>query len=942
VTIHSFVTIAVPFYVAQAESVEGCLDRFGNPLRQQFAERLDAAAFVHFMSINVVRHDGGKTAHLLIEITADGTAEDAIDKFAAALDEPLREALAAANVNPGSSLVKFLSSHCCPVGQGWFSRPGLNFDGTPGHSVTRIRKEHELAQTIGGFLATMRPEPSALATLERVRAKLWADESAKWAFVPEPTPLLGDMPPSGPKTILTILWSAVVTLLWPLVLVSLAAFALIWWLGSWSLGGFATALLVGLVVILAQLGAIYAVLRRKESTDVPEDITPPAQLVEEIMKRESFGAQNHLAAASLMKPGWFRRLTLRAGLWFAGQLAVHFSAPGRLGTTSVIHFARWVLLPRTNQLLFMSNFDGTWERYLEDFIELAARGVTGIWSNTVGFPKTRNLLFGGATDGDRLRRWTRRQQYPRRIWYSAYPRLTVPRVRTNAAIRQGIASARTEQQAADWLSCFGSSPCPADGLRVTEIPTLVFGGLRRLAHSECLFIELADDVPQARAWLSSIEAHISYGDHLSEDAALAVGFSQSGLRKLGLKEDHLATFPAAFQHGNAAPWRSRALGDVETNAPERWIWGGPSAPIDAVMILYTKTADELDTRCEARRAEIENRGHRVVHSMRLAEVPPKPELVREPFGFVDGISDPMIRGVRNWKSERYRNHLVHPGEFVLGYPDNLGFLPSSPTVPAGDDPHHLLPAAASAASGQRPAFSPPCATDPKDFGRNGTFLVVRQLEQDVDGFCDFVDRTAKAFAASDDPRVPFKSVPELREWIGAKLVGRWRQDGTSLVRYPHKPGGTQADNDFLHGEEDPNGLRCPFGAHVRRANPRDSFVPGSPSQLAISNRHRILRVGRKYDPQENLTKPGLIFMCLNADIERQFEFVQETWVLAKSFHGLESEADPVLGRCSGNDVFTVPTPSGPLCLKDLRDFVTVKGGGYFFMPGRASVRWLCQ
>ena len=65
-------------------------------------------------------------------------------------------------------------------------------------------------------------------------------------------------------------------------------------------------------------------------------------------------------------------------------------------------------------------------------------------------------------------------------------------------------------------------------------------------------------------------------------------------------------------------------------------------------------------------------------------------------------------------------------------------------------------------------------------------------------------------------------------------------------------------------------------------------------------------------------------------------------MLAKSFHGLESEADPVLGRCSGNDVFTVPTPSGPLCLKDLRDFVTVKGGGYFFMPGRASVRWLCQ
>jgi deferrochelatase/peroxidase EfeB len=148
------------------------------------------------------------------------------------------------------------------------------------------------------------------------------------------------------------------------------------------------------------------------------------------------------------------------------------------------------------------------------------------------------------------------------------------------------------------------------------------------------------------------------------------------------------------------------------------------------------------------------------------------------------------------------------------------------------------------------------------------------------------------------------------------------------------------DNDFLFGEEDPEALRCPYGAHIRRANPRDSFDPGSKEQIEISNRHRLLRVGRFYDPKPS-EKPGLLFMCLNGNIERQFEFIQQTWLDSPSFHGLSGEQDPLVGgdskSCTG---FLIPSRDGPVRLKPLRRFVTTLGGGYFFLPSKRLLQFL--
>jgi deferrochelatase/peroxidase EfeB len=217
---------------------------------------------------------------------------------------------------------------------------------------------------------------------------------------------------------------------------------------------------------------------------------------------------------------------------------------------------------------------------------------------------------------------------------------------------------------------------------------------------------------------------------------------------------------------------------------------------------------------------------------------------------------------------------------------------------------------------------------------------VRQLEQDCDRFRDFLKEASTMLrgypsAPSDD------GDRQGQDWLAAKLVGRWK-DGTSLVRFPNSPGtsggrSARPDNDFLYGADDPDGRRCPLGAHIRRMNPRDSFPPHSEDQLKISNRHRVLRVGRVY--VENRRPKGLFFMCLNADIERQFEFVQQTWAAAPSFHGLDSEVDCFAAR-GMTERITIPTEYGPICLRRLSDFVRVLGGGYFFMPSRRALRFL--
>lgn len=912
--IQGFVTVIVPFAADRSRELTGVVEALGNPARSALATRLDEAAFVHFMSMIIVpAREDESNAHLVIEVCADGHPKAALARLANAIPDVLSSLLAVAEIDlTNEPLGALLEARRKEFGLGWFRIAGLAFAGTPGMSVERITDEARLATRLREVIdKDVTPSP-ALDKLERARSVIFADSDLKWAFVCEPVPLLGEEKPVT-DSLGSLVKAAIRDFLWPLSLPPVLVFLYSCFITKNPLDIALWHVVLSLLAVLLIAGfgglAGYRILRRQEKADVPFDAEPQQEDMREILNRENaLGVvQNHLAGVSTLKPGWVRRVTLRGALWLIGEHGTRRSKPGFIDKIGTIHFARWLRLPGTDRLLFLSNYDGSWQSYLEDFIARLREGLTSVWSNTCDFPKTTNLRDGGASDGARFKRWARRQQLPTPCWYSAYPELTTTLIRTNAAIRHGFAGASNEQQAAKWLALFGYAA--PDSVEAGEVPTLAFGALSGLPHAHCLVIELGQ-VDKARRWLLDIESEISYGDRKPQDRALVVAFTCSGLGKLGLDERTMATFPTAFQHGMSAPARARALGDE----PRSWRWGGPKTKVDALLLLYAADAKTLFAQMQYRTQQLEKFAFKFQEIL-LSEVPQPDSTskridMREPFGFRDGISQPIMRGSRTQAERDHPMDVVEPGELLLGYRDNLGNV----------------------------APVPQC--NGSDIGRNGTFLVVRQLEQDVTAFHSYVDQAARGLHG--DSRVP-KGV-DLCKWVGAKMVGRWH-DGTSLVQYPLAPGTDKIatlgpDNDFQYGRDDPDGLRCPLGAHIRRANPRDSFDPGSQTQIAISNRHRILRVGRNYRPASQGGNPGLLFMCVNADIERQFEFLQQTWLLDPSFHGLSNEIDPIVGYRGSAEMMTVPTLQGPVRLEALAKFVTVLGGGYFFMPGRSAVRML--
>jgi len=918
-----------------------------NPAAAPIKRALYQLRSIHFMSISVVRDtgmqdEGAPGAFLLMEVCADGAPQESLRQVTEALTQPLLDLLRVAGVaDPGADLPAFVVARNRTIGQDWFTQTlGLCFCGTPGMTVRQIRQEAALAWQIARKRNILASDQGAFGKLEEVRGSLWRRDAAKWAFIPAPDRETAARSSRG--AVLRTVAPIVGTLLWPLLLVLASA-----WRQAWRMGVLAALVAVGIGV------AALVRLRRLEGTDLPDDAAPDANRVRAVMERENVCAQNLLVTVSDMKAGWLRRTALRAAFVTIGQLAAKEFRPGFLADIGSIHWARWVLLPGTGKLVFLSNYDGSLESYLEDFIQKASQGVTGIWSHTAGFPRTRWLFLDGARDGDRLRRFVLRQQVPVRFWYSGYPSLTADRIRTNAAIRRGIASATTAQAAGEWLACFGASgsvpaaprpsrraaaafsdigrwlgetpdvpPIPVEKSQVT---VLAFDQRKRLRHSACLMIRLAKNPAACRAWLAGLEPDVGYGadEAKKQGVVLALAASAFETGKLELPPEALATFSPPFLNGMAAPCRARALGDDGPNAPE-WQWGSASKPVDVLVVAYSDTADGLDALMDGLARGARAAGHEEVHRIQFSLLP-LDTLGTEPFGFTDGISQPWIRGLSEEGSAPPGETRFEPGEFVLGYRDNSGFLPPTPTVAAQYDPRDRLRQAAGA-PGQH------------DLGRNGTYLAVRHLEQDTQGFTDWLGQTAASVRAGGGS---LASVPAcaIQDLLGAKAVGRW-PNGSALTQHPGSPGAGER-NDFRYGVADPSGLGCPLGAHTRRANPRDSFAPGSDTQMRITNRHRILRVGRKYAAADG--KPGLLFMCLNADIGRQFEFIQQTWLLGRNFHGLEDEIDPLLGQGRpGARMFTVQTQHGPTRLQAAQGLVTVKGGGYFFIPGRAALRYLAD
>jgi hypothetical protein len=476
------------------------------------------------------------------------------------------------------------------------------------------------------------------------------------------------------------------------------------------------------------------------------------------------------------KPGLVRWLTSHLIFWAIGEFAANVYPPGFLSDIGTIHFARWVTVPGTRDLLFLSNYDSSWESYLEDFITRAHAGLTGVWSNSVGFPKSYNLIQGGATDGERFKRYARRSMIPTRFWYSAYPMLATDGIRANADIRRGLSGVMTEDDAQNWLALFGSAPRPESKLTTNEIQSLLFGGMKFKPFGVCLLFELPGNVDAARAWLRHVRPHIAFNDghRVGADAIVTLALGPRGLKRLGLPEEGLSTFPFAFLEGMTPDYRARILGD-QPGAYREWEWN--DTLYDAVLLVYGETEAAVGTLVAELKQQAVDAGIVNEHVIPLNKI-----AGTEPFGFVDGISQPVIRGTYKAFRNADSIHIVEPGEFILGYHDNRGNMPPGPTLPAIADPQNRLPLVEG-----RDDFDLTQVENLRDLGMNGSFLVIRQLEQDVADFDAYCEKEARHIAGR--LRAPYKVTSDFmrRSWsAGGGTAPRWCGIPTSRSRAKRK------------------------------------------------------------------------------------------------------------------------------------------------------------
>jgi len=392
----------------------------------------------------------------------------------------------------------------------------------------------------------------------------------------------------------------------------------------------------------------------------------------------------------------------------------------------------------------------------------------------------------------------------------------------------------------------------------------------------------------ARAWVAEIAA--------ARAAATHVAFSHRGLRALGVPEGDLHLFPPWFPAGGMAA-RSRHIGDEGAAAPAQWAppFEDGAKHVDALLIVAADDPAVLErlaagicatstfTRAIAKVGVVEGR-----------------ERVDAPgcehFGYRDGLSQPGIRGVTEPEPGQ---SMLWPGEFVLGYPAQIG--QAKPGV-----------------AGPNPDPGPISASGPA-WTIDGSYLVLRRLQQDVPGF------DAQVQALAREAGLPV-------ELVEAKLMGRYKsgrlledvQDGAAPDR------------------------RCPLGAHTRKCYPRDARVfAGAPDRASEIETHRLLRRAIPFGPSSDPSRPetveqcrGLVFVAYQADIERQFDFVQN-WMNFLMFPLGGGE-----GVSPGQDPIAATSRKGPFQLRentpsrDIEHFVMLTGGEYFFSPSIAALHVL--
>ena len=526
----------------------------------------------------------------------------------------------------------------------------------------------------------------------------------------------------------------------------------------------------------------------------------------------------------------------------------------------------------------------------------------------------------------------------------------------------------------------GSGPSPA-------IVSTVKAWLRALAPQ----ISSLNEVHRFNQLFGAMRARLGRDPHGLAATWMNIALSAEALEILTSKEDVDLFTDSFFRDGLAL--RASELGDpTDPSAeghPDRWVVGGPRNPADILIIVASDSPAALAERVTQLKASLTqaedpatgvavSAALHVVHEEVGATLPP-PLTGHEHFGFKDGISQPGIRGLLRRSPVKYATPrlidperspqsderlpefakpgqpLVWPGQFVFGYKRQ------SPT-------HARRP----------PAKPDDVMMSCPEWGRNGSFLVLRRLRQDVAAFRAFVRAEARRLAATP----AFGGMTPRR--LASLLVGRW-PGGAPVSRSPdgedvHLGKDSYASNHFQYSEDSPpplalkqdvrhpedtfplserdaQGLTCPFAAHVRKVNPRDTVTEQGSSQDVLAR--LIMRRGIPFGPPypvdlddapgtapfaagEMKTQRGLIFVSYQTSIERQFVFLQRDWANHSRNPNPAGGEDPIIGQASEEQkrrrfVDVSIEGASPETLELDTEWVISTGGGFFFSPSISAI-----
>ncbi len=464
----------------------------------------------------------------------------------------------------------------------------------------------------------------------------------------------------------------------------------------------------------------------------------------------------------------------------------------------------------------------------------------------------------------------------------------------------------------------------------------------RTTHARYLFFSFERKRSGLRDWLRWLAPTFASATVRCPEVTVNVAFSARGLANVGLPAEALQLLPVGFRAGMQA--RSSILGDLGASAPRSWENWCHHDNVDALVTI----SGWSDASCLHKEQTLCTHAHTplLIHSQpatsltrdrtglrpavdRLDDAavgPPFEHERYEPFGFRDGMSNPVLEGsdrrIRAGHGTLRRVdgaltwQYVKAGEFILGCEDETR--------------QRDLPA--------------PLAR----YFRNGSYVVWRKLRQDVDGFRRTFGPSDGSIAAAvvgrtHDGHSLARQAPGARQndftygdgstmrataatravtgetQANATASGEMTADGMRSSRHnPHPPGcpaSGEMTTDGCPASGSMTADGCPASAHIRRANPRD----GLDFADTVVGRHRLIRRGMPYRQDG---EQGLIFVCFNADIERQFEFVQQRWINHDPSRPLERSPDPIATPNQGGDVST---------------FVTTRAGEYFFQPGRLGL-----